>query len=90
MPPKAGFFTSEFWLSAVSILAAALVGVLQLTPAALAKLPPPWGGLAGALAGVVVPLVIGWITHRYIGSRTDIKLAAAQAGAAAPVTALNR
>ncbi len=89
MPPKPGILTTEFWMNIIGILATAAVGILNLAPGELAKLPAPFGGIAAGVAGLVIPIATAWLARHYTQNRTELKLAAAAAGAGASVAKLN-
>lgn len=87
---KAGWKTSEFWLSVCSILATAGVAILEKLPEQLGQ----FSTIAGAIAKFIVPIVSAWVVANFIKSRTTIKVAAIAAGAEAgktdPATVLNK
>ncbi len=71
-----GYKTTEFWMTAIGALVAAVIPLLvayRVVDEAQGQL---WAGLILAVAGVVVPVVISSMVKAYTASRTDVKMAA--------------
>ncbi len=75
-----GYKTTEFWMSAIGAIVAAVIPLLvayRVLDEAQGQL---WAGLILAVAGVVVPVVIGSIVKNYNDNRADVKVTALEAG----------
>ena len=83
---KPGIFSSQFILSALAVLASAVIAIINNVPSELAKLPQPWGSFAGGIASLIIPAVIGYISKHYVQGRNDVKKAAMAAGITASAT----
>ncbi len=69
---KAGYKTTEFWMTAVTSLLALLVTVGWVTQADAQTLQQALAAMVVALGAVITNGVVVW---HYINSRTDVKLA---------------
>ena len=75
-----GYKTTEFWLTAIGAIVAAVVPLLVADRVLDAEQGELWAGLVLAVAGVVVPVVIGSIVKNYTESRMAVKMTAIEAG----------
>ncbi len=76
MEIKAGFRTSEFWITAVVNIAAAVIGILAARGLVSSEEQSLYLALVQSLAVVIAPLVIAIVTGKYIESRAVVKKAA--------------
>ncbi len=76
MEVKPGFKTSEFWITAVVNIAAAVIGLLAARGLVSSEEQSLYLALVQSLAVVVAPLIIAVVTGKYIESRTEVKKAA--------------
>ena len=72
---KTGFKTSEFWITAAVNIVAAVVAVLGVRGIVTAQEGDVYVALAGAVASAVAPLVMAFVTGRYINARATVKAA---------------
>ena len=77
---KPGVRTSEFWITAVVDVVAAVVAILSARGLLAAGEQDLWITLAQAVATAVAPLVAAWVTKAYVDGRSALKLAAVHAG----------
>ena len=80
-----GYKTTEFWLTAIGAIVAAVIPLLVAYKVLDEAQGQLWAGLILAVAGVVVPVVIGSMVKAYTASRTDVKMAAIMASDGATV-----
>lgn len=71
-----GYKTTEFWMTAIGAVVAAVIPLLVAYRVLDEEQGQLWAGLILAVAGVVVPVVIGSMVKAYTASRTDVKMAA--------------
>ncbi len=76
MEVKPGFKTSEFWITAVVNIAAAVIGLLAARGLVSSEEQSLYLALVQSLAVVVAPLIIAVVTGKYIESRTEVKKSA--------------
>lgn len=76
MEIKAGIKTSEFWITAVVNIAAAVIGILAVKGLVSSDEQSLYLALVQSLAVVVAPLVIAIVTGKYIESRAAVKKSA--------------
>ncbi len=76
MDVKTGFKTSEFWITAVVSIAAAVIGILAARGLVSSEEQSLYLALVQSLAVVVAPLVIALVTGKYIDSRAEVKKSA--------------
>lgn len=75
-----GYKTTEFWMTAIGAIVAAVIPLLvayRVLDEAQGQL---WAALILAVAGVVVPVVIGSMVKAYTEARMVIKTTAIEAG----------
>jgi hypothetical protein len=72
---KTGFMTSEFYVTAVVNIIAAVIGILAIRGLVTAEEGNLYVALARGVAVTVAPLVMAWVTNNYIRSRTEVKVA---------------
>lgn len=70
---KPGYKTTEFWVTAVVNIVAAVVALLGVRGLVTAEEGDAYIAVAGAIASAVAPLAAAFVTGRYINSRTDVK-----------------
>ena len=75
-----GYKTTEFWMSAIGAIVSAVVPLLIAYGLLTTEQGELWAGLVLAVAGVVVPVVIGSIVKNYTESRMAVKMTAIEAG----------
>lgn len=75
-----GYKTTEFWMSAIGAIVAAVIPLLVAYKVLDEAQGQLWAALVLAVAGVVVPVVIGSIVKNYTESRMVIKMTAIEAG----------
>lgn len=73
MPPKPGYKTTEFWITAVVNIVAAIVSILVIRDLMTPQESELYVVLAKAIAGAVVPLVAAYVNGRYINARAAVK-----------------
>lgn len=73
MEPKAGVYTTEFWLTAVANVGGAAIALLAAYGLVREEHGRLWLNLAQALAVAVVPLALAWINSSYIAGRAAVK-----------------
>jgi fucose permease len=71
-----GYKTTEFWLSAIGALVAVVFPLLVAYGVLDSEKGEMWAALILAVAGVVVPIVVGSIAKNYADNRTAVKLEA--------------
>lgn len=71
-----GVKTTEFWLTAIGSLVAAVVPLLIAYGLLDEQQGQLWAGLVMAVAAVVVPVVIGSMVKAYAAGRTEVKVEA--------------
>ena len=74
-----GYKTTEFWMTAIGAIVAAVIPLLVAYRVLDEEQGQLWAALILAVAGVVVPVVIGSMVKAYTASRTDVKVAALMA-----------
>lgn len=72
---KSGYKTTEFWLTAVVNIAAAVVAILAFRGLMSPQEGDLWVKLVQAIAATVAPLVMGVVTAVYTNSRAKVKAA---------------
>lgn len=72
---KPGVLTSEFWLTAVVNLGAAVLMYLQVTGAVTVEESDALLQMVQAVAALLVPLLLAVVNVSYIRSRTLVKAA---------------
>ena len=72
---KSGYKTTEFWLTAVVNIAAAVVAILAARGLLSNQEGVLWLALVQAIAVAVAPLVMGAVTAVYTQSRAKVKAA---------------
>ncbi|MBP6471223.1 MAG: hypothetical protein KBE23_06500 [Chloroflexi bacterium] len=72
---KSGYKTTEFWLTAVVNIAAAVVAILAARGLLSNQEGELWLALVQAIAVAVAPLVMGAVTAVYTQSRAKVKAA---------------
>ncbi len=72
---KSGYKTTEFWLTAVVNIAAAVVAILAFRGLMAPQEGDLWVKLVQAIAAAVAPLVMGVVTAAYTNSRAKVKVA---------------
>ena len=77
MTPKPGTQTTEFYVTLIVNLIAAVVAVLASFGLLTAEDGDLYLALASAIAAVVAPLVMAYTTKAYVASRAEVKTAAA-------------
>ena len=75
-----GYKTTEFWMTAIGAIVAAVIPLLVAYKVLDEAQGQLWAALVLAVAGVVVPVVIGSIVKNYTESRMVIKMTAIEAG----------
>ena len=68
-----GIQTSEFWLSAIGALVAAVVPLLIAYGVLDSKQGEMWAALILTMASIIVPVVIGSVVKNYNDNRAVIK-----------------
>ena len=71
--PKPGIHTTEFWLTAVSNIAGAIIAILAAYGLIANDNADLWLVLTQALAVAVIPLALAIINQSYIKSRAQVK-----------------
>lgn len=69
-----GYKTTEFWLSAIGALVSVIFPLLVAYGVLDSEKGEMWATLILAVAGVVVPIVVGSIAKNYTNNRTAVKL----------------
>ena len=77
MTPKPGTRTTEFYVTLIVNLIAAVVAVLSSVGMLTAREGDLFLALAAAIGAVVAPLVMAYTTKAYVQSRAEVKNAAA-------------
>ena len=72
---KSGYKTTEFWLTAVVNIAAAVVAILAARGLLSNQEGELWLALVQAIAVAVAPLVMGVVTTAYTQARAKVKAA---------------
>lgn len=72
---KSGYKTTEFWLTAVVNIAAAVVAILAFRGLMASQEGDLWVKLVQAIAAAVAPLVMGVVTAAYTQARAKVKVA---------------
>ena len=75
-----GYRTTEFWMTAIGAIVAAVIPLLVAYRVLDAEQGQLWAGLILAVAGVVVPVVIGSMVKNYTEARMVVKMTAIEAG----------
>lgn len=70
---KPGYQTSEFWLTAVTNIAAAIIAILAFRGLLSHEEGELWLQLAQVLAATVSPIVIAIVTAVYTNGRAKVK-----------------
>lgn len=68
-----GVRSSEFWLSAITSIVAVLFPLLVAYGVLDTEKGQMWAALILALAGVIVPIVIGQVARNYNDGRVEVK-----------------
>jgi len=71
--PKPGIKTTEFWLTAVSNLAGAVIALLAGYGLLTRENSDLWLALVQAVAVAVIPLALALVNARYISARAEVK-----------------
>jgi multidrug resistance efflux pump len=71
---KPGYKTTEFWITVIVNLAAAVVAILAARGLIAADESSLWIALAQAVAVAVAPIVAGIVTKSYVDGRSALKL----------------
>ena len=71
-----GYKTTEFWMTAIGGIVAAVIPLLVAYRVLDEEQGQLWAGLILAVAAVVVPVVIGSMVKSYTAARADVKMAA--------------
>ena len=71
--PKAGIRTTEFWLTAVSNIAGAVLALMAAYGLLKNEDADLWLALVQALAVAVIPLALAYVNGRYISARAEVK-----------------
>lgn len=75
-----GYKTTEFWMTAIGAVVAAVIPLLVAYRVLDEEQGQLWAGLILAVAGVVVPVVIGSMVKNYTEARMVVKMTAIEAG----------
>lgn len=75
-----GYRTTEFWMTAIGAVVAAVIPLLVAYRVLDEEQGQLWAGLILAVAGVVVPVVIGSMVKNYTEARMVVKMTAIEAG----------
>jgi hypothetical protein len=67
--------TSEFWVTAFVNVVMAVVAILAARGVVSSDEGSLWVELARAVAMVVAPLVMGWVSKGYVEGRQELRLA---------------
>jgi len=70
---KPGYKSTEFWITTITMLLAAVLGVLTTQGVLAEDAASAIQQIGGVLIGVVVPLILGWLGNQYIRARTSLK-----------------
>jgi len=70
---KPGWKTTEFWLTGVTVLIGALIGIFVVYGVLTKEQAEAWTQLLIAFAGLVIPVAIAWATIRYGQGRAELK-----------------
>jgi uncharacterized membrane-anchored protein YitT (DUF2179 family) len=70
---KPGFQTTEFWLTAVTNIVAAIIAILAFRGLVSNEEGELWLQLAQVLAAFIAPIVIGIVTAVYTNGRSNLK-----------------
>ena len=73
MNPKPGIKTTEFWLTAVTNIAGAVIAILAAYGLIRSENQELWLQLTQSLAVAVVPLVVAIVNYAYINGRSKVK-----------------
>lgn len=72
---KPGIKTTEFWITAVVNIVAAVVAILAARGLVVQSEAELWVVLAQALATAIAPIVMAVVTNSYVQSRAQVKSA---------------
>ena len=72
---KTGFKTSEFWITAAVNIISAVIAILGIRGLVSAQEGDLYIALASALASTIAPIVMAFVTGRYINARATVKAA---------------
>ena len=72
---RKGIYTTEFWIAAAVNIVTAVVGILALRGLLTAQEGNLYIALASAIIAGIAPLVIAFVTGRYINARAVVKAA---------------
>ena len=72
---KPGYQTTEFWVTAIVNVTAAVVAILAARGLLTADEAPLWVAFAQAVGVLVAPLVAGVVTKAYVDGRSRLKVA---------------
>lgn len=67
--------TSEFWVTAFVNIVMAIVAILAARGVVSSEEGELWVQLAQAVAMVVAPIVMGWISKSYVEGRQELRVA---------------
>ena len=70
---KPGYKTTEFWVTTVVNIVAAIVALLGVRGMMTAEEGNAYVAVAGAVATAVAPLAAAFVSGRYINSRAQVK-----------------
>jgi len=73
MEPKPGIKTTEFWLTAATNIAGAVIAILAAYGLIKQEHSALWLSLTQSLAVAVVPIALAIINYAYISSRGKVK-----------------
>ena len=74
MTENPGWKTTEFWMTAIGGLVAAVIPLLIAYNIIDEEQGQLWAGLILAVSGIVVPIVIGSMVKAYAAGRTTVKV----------------
>jgi hypothetical protein len=77
---NSGRNTSEFWVTTIAAIVAAVLPILVAYGVLTSELAELWKGLIMAIVAAIVPVVVGSLARSYTKSRTEVKLARLAAG----------
>jgi hypothetical protein len=71
---EGGTHTSEFWMAAITSVVVALLALLVGYGVLTSEMAELWKAVVLAVAGIVVPIVLGQVAKSYVASRTAVKM----------------
>jgi fumarate reductase subunit D len=75
MEPRTDWNTPEFWITAITNIVVAILGILAARGLLTAEEVELWLALVQAIIVAVVPLVMAIVTTAYVKSRAEVKTA---------------